>query len=86
MVDIKTMSFEELKILAEDVRQEMKKREDMRFHELASAVVDAMKALKAEFPYARYEIEVDVEDAEYGTIDVDILDLASDMSVSKFYN
>lgn len=86
MVDIKTLSYDELKILAEDVRHEMKKREDLRFKELASAVVDAMKALKAEFPYARYEIEVDIEDGDCGTIDVDILDIASDMSVSRFWN
>lgn len=85
MVDIKSMSYDELKILAEDVRHEMKKREDMRFRELASAVVDAMKALKAEFPYARYEIEVHT-DGDYETVDVDILDFAGDMSVSKFYN
>lgn len=86
MVDIKSMSLEELKTLAEDVRLEMKKRDDMRFKELASAVVDAIKALKAEFPYARYEIEVDIEDGDCGIIDVDILDFASDMSVSRFWN
>ena len=50
MVDIKAMSTEELKMLSEDIRLEMAKRHDMRFKELATAVVDAMKALKSEFP------------------------------------
>lgn len=86
MVDIKAMSTEELKMLSEDIRLEMAKRHDMRFKELATAVVDAMKALHAEFPYARYEIEVNIEDAEYGVIDIDIMDYVDRMTVSKFYN
>lgn len=86
MVDIKSMSIEELENLAKDVRLEIKKREEFRFKELASAVVDAMKALSEEFPYARYEIEVDIEDGDCGTIDVNILDFASEMSISKFWN
>ena len=64
----------------------MAKRHDMRFKELATAVVDAMKALKSEFPYARYEVEVNIEEAEYGVIDLDIMDYVDRMTVSKFYN
>lgn len=86
MVDIKAMSTEELKMLSEDIHLEMAKRHDMRFKELATAVVDAMKALKSEFPYARYEVEVNIEDAEYGVIDLDIMDYVDRMTVSKFYN
>lgn len=82
MADIKSMSLEELSILAEDISHELKKRKDMRFHELASAVVDAFKALKAEFPYASYGIEVDVEDGDCGYVDFDVMGI--DFVVSKF--
>ena len=82
MVDIKSMSLEELSILAEDISHELKKRKDMRFHELASAVVDAFKALKAEFPYASYGIEVDIEDGDCGYVDFDVMGI--DFVVSKF--
>ena len=54
----------------------------MRFHELASAVVDAFKALKAEFPYASSDIEVDVEDGDCGYVDFDVMGI--DFVVSKF--
>lgn len=80
MVDIKSMSLEELSILAEDISHELRKRKDMRFRELASAVVDAVKALKMEFPYASYDIEVDIEDGD----DFDLLSV--DFTVSKFHN
>ena len=82
MVDIKSMSLEELSILAEDISHELKKRKDMRFHELASAVVDAFKALKAEFPYASYDIKVDAEDDDCGYVDFDVMGV--DFVVSKF--
>ena len=82
MVDVKSMSLEELSILAEDISHELKKRKDMRFHELASAVVDAFKALKAEFPYASYGIEIDVEDGDCGYVDFDVMGI--DFVVSKF--
>lgn len=82
MVDIKSMSLEELSILAEDISHELKKRKDMRFHELASAVVDAFKALKAEFPYASYGIAVDAEDGDCGYVHFDVMDI--DFVVSKF--
>lgn len=84
MVDIKSMSLEELSILAEDISHELRKRKDMRFRELASAVVDAVKALKMEFPYASYDIEVDVEDGDCGYIDFDLMSV--DFTVSKFSN
>lgn len=83
MVDIKTMSFDELKMLAEDVRLEMKKREDMRLRELATGVCDAIKALKAEFPYVRFEIEVETDDCEH--VDIDIMDYVSEFTPGKFY-
>ena len=82
MVDVKSMSLEELSILAEDISHELRKRKDMRFHELASAVVDAFKALKAEFPYVSYDIEVDVEDSDCGYVDFDVMGI--DFVVSKF--
>lgn len=82
MVDVKSMSLEELSILAEDVSHELRKRKDMRFHELASAVVDAFKALKAEFPYASYGIAVDAEDGDCGYVHFDVMDI--DFVVSKF--
>jgi hypothetical protein len=56
----------------------------MRFRELASAVVDAIKALKMEFPYASYDIEVDVEDGDCGYVDFDLMSV--DFTVSKFSN
>ena len=62
MVDVKSMSLEELSILAEDISHELKKRKDMRFRELASDVLDAVKALKAEFPYVSYDVEFEDED------------------------
>ena len=86
MVDIKAMTTDELKMLSEDIRLEMAKRADLRFKELATEAVSALKALHAEFPYARYEIEVNIEDAEYGVIDIDIMDYVDRMTVSKFYN
>ena len=82
MVDVKSMSLEELSILAEDISHELRKRKDMRFHELASAVVDAVKALKAEFPYVSYDVEIEDEDGGYH--DVDVLAYLVDGSVSKF--
>ena len=82
MVDIKSMSLEELSILAEDISHELKKRKDMRFHELASDVLDAVKALKAEFPYVSYDVEIEDEDGGYH--DVDVLAYLVDGSVSKF--
>ena len=82
MVDIKSMSFEELSILAEDISHELKKRKDIRFRELASSVLDASKALKAEFPYVSYDVEVEDEDGGYHGVDV--LAYLVDGSVSKF--
>ena len=82
MVDIKSMSLEELSILAEDISHELRKRKDMRFHELASDVLDAVKALKAEFPYVSYDVEIEDEDGGYH--DVDVLAYLVDGSVSKF--
>ena len=82
MVDVKSMSLEELSILAEDISHELRKRKDMRFHELASDVLDAVKALKAEFPYVSYDVEFEDEDGGYH--DVDVLAYLVDGSVSKF--
>lgn len=82
MVDVKSMSLEELSILAEDISHELRKRKDMRFHELASDVLDAVKALKAEFPYVSYDVEIEDEDGGYH--DVDVLAYLVDGSVSKF--
>lgn len=82
MVDVKSMSLEELSILAEDISHELKKRKDIRFHELASGVLDAVKALKAEFPYVSYDVEIEDEDGGYH--DVDVLAYLVDGSVSKF--
>lgn len=82
MVDVKSMSLEELSILAEDISHELKKRKDIRFHELASDVLDAVKALKAEFPYVSYDVEIEDEDGGYHAVDV--LAYLVDGSVSKF--
>lgn len=82
MVDIKSMSLEELSILAEDISHELKVRKDIRFRELASGVLDAVKALKAEFPYVSYDVEIEDEDGGYH--DVDVLAYLADGSVSKF--
>lgn len=82
MVDVKSMSIEELSILAEDIHHELKKRTDMRFRELASGVLDAVKALKAEFPYCSFEIEYEDDDSGYH--DIDILPYLVDGSISKF--
>ena len=82
MVDVNSMSLEELSILAEDISHELKKREDIRFRELASDVLDAVKALKAEFPYVSYDVEIEDEDGGYH--DVDVLAYLVDGSVSKF--
>ena len=82
MVDVKSMSLEELSILAEYISHELKKRKDIRFRELASDVLDAVKALKAEFPYVSYDVEIEDEDGGYH--DVDVLAYLVDGSVSKF--
>lgn len=82
MVDVKTMTLEELSILAEDISHELKKRKDIRFRELAMGVLDAVKALKAEFPYVSYDVEIEDEDGGYH--DVDVLSYLVDGSVSKF--
>ena len=82
MVDVKSMSLEELSILAEDISLELKKRKDIRFRELASDVLDAVKALKAEFPYVSYDVEIEDEDGGYD--DVDVRAYLVDGSVSKF--
>lgn len=81
MVEIKTMSKEELKYLIEEAQREIKRREDERFHELASVAIDSIKALKKEFPFAWYDIEVEMN-CDYGreTVEIDILDYIEDAS------
>lgn len=82
MVDIKSMSLEELSILAKDINHELKVRKDARFNELVSAVVDAINVLKMEFPYVSYDVEVGIEDGDCGYVDFDLMSV--DFTVSKF--
>lgn len=82
MIDIKSMSLEDLQTLSEAILYEQEERKTARFNKLVSSVIDALKNLKEEFPYASFEIEAFNDD--YESFGVDIMNYVHNISAENF--
>lgn len=82
MVDIKSMSWEELEELRKAIEAEKRERDERRFQELAQAAADALNAIKMEYPWVRLEFEVQSED--FGDMDVNLFDHFEKFTARKF--
>lgn len=71
---IEQCNYAQLQKLTEMCKAEMSKRDAKRFDELVKNVLDAVHALKTEYPFATWNITID--DADCGSLDVDLLDIS----------
>lgn len=77
MVDIKSLDWDELVALQDQINHEMKVREQEKFQKLAQNAADALNALKDAYPYI--SLFVSSEDVAY-----DAVDCCGDFEVNVF--
>lgn len=70
---IEQCNYAQLQKLTEMCKAEMSKRDAKRFDELVKNVLDAVHALKIEYPFATWNVTIESEDC--GDMDVDLLDI-----------
>ena len=77
MVDIKSLDWDELEALQEQIRSEIRLREKERFQKLAQNAADALNALKEAFPYVCFPINSE-------DFDSSVIDDCGDFEVNLF--
>lgn len=76
-------SVGELEEMAKAIKLEIDKREDERFKALCKSAADAFNALKKEFPWVSYDVDVHC-DACGESYEVNLFDLTDALKVSYF--
>lgn len=71
MIEPKDMSLAQLESLLLEVNKLIKDKKNARQTQLVANLLDAAKALRAEFPWISANVDVEVEDFVY---DIDLLD------------
>lgn len=71
--------YSQLQKLIEMCKTEMNKRDAKRFDELVKNVLDAIHALKTEYPFASWNVSIESDE---GDMDIDLLDI--DHSTNDF--
>lgn len=69
--------YSQLQKLTEMCKAEMNKRDAKRFDELVKNVLDAIHALKTEYPFASWNVNIEHDD---GDMDLDLLDINHSMN------
>lgn len=69
--------YSQLQKLTEMCKVEMNKRDAKRFDELVKNVLDAIHALKTEYPFASWNMSIESDE---GDMDIDLLDINHRMS------
>lgn len=64
--------YSQLQKLIEMCKAEMSKRDAKRFDELVKNVLDAIHALKTEYPFASWNVSIESDE---GDMDIDLLDI-----------
>lgn len=64
--------YAQLQKLIEMCKAEMSKRDAKRFDELVKNVLDAIHALKTEYPFASWNVSIESDE---GDMDIDLLDI-----------
>lgn len=64
--------YSQLQKLIEMCKEEMSKRDAKRFDELVKNVLDAIHALKTEYPFASWNVSIESDE---GDMDIDLLDI-----------
>ena len=64
--------YSQLQKLTEMCKAEMSKRDAKRFDELVKNVLDAIHALKTEYPFASWNVSIESDDCD---MDIDLLDI-----------
>ena len=69
--------YSQLQKLTEMCKTEMNKRDEKRFNELVKNVLDAIHALKTEYPFASWTVSIGHDDCD---TDIDLLNINRSMS------
>ncbi len=69
--------YSQLQKLTEMCKTEMNKRDEKRFNELVKNVLDAIHALKTEYPFASWTVSIGHDDCD---TDIDLLGVNQSMS------
>lgn len=83
MVELKDMSLIELEAHKAEVEKMIKSHHDTRKAELVSMILEATRALVAEYPHSSCDVEVSCPDCDV-CFDVDILEYLRKLSVRDF--
>lgn len=75
-------SVSELEEMAKAIKLEMDKREDERFKALCRSAADAFNALKKEFPWVSYEVDVNCDCGE--SYEINLFDMVDSLVVTHF--
>lgn len=77
------MSCTELEEMAKAIKAEQDKRDDERFKSLCKEAVDALNALKLEYPWVSYEVSWACEDCGEPS-EANLFDMIDRFEVSRF--
>lgn len=83
MVELKDMSLIELEAHKAEVEKMIKSHHNARKAELVSMILEATRALVAEYPHSSCDVEVSCPDCDV-CFDVDILEYLRKLSVRDF--
>lgn len=85
MIELKDMSLAQLESLKFDVEKLIKQHHDERKTQLILNLIDAARALKNEYPYISYDLEVCCPDCDV-CFDIDVLENLVEATPRHFHS